>query len=95
MVQDFEAALKSLKTGEVSDPIETQFGLHLIKAGESKTAEVQDFANVKEQISQQLQQQQSGEAFEKHLDSLMEAAEYKINLPEPKAEAAGHEGHNH
>ncbi len=95
MVQDFEAALKSLKTGEVSDPIETQFGLHLIKAGESKAAEVQDFANVKEQISQQLQQQQSGEAFEKHLDSLMEAAEYKINLPEPKAEATGHEGHNH
>ena len=95
MVPDFEKALKTLKVGEVSDPVETQFGLHLIKAGEGKDAEVQKFADVKEQISQQLQQQQSGEAFEKHLDALMETAEYKINLPKPKAEEAGHEGHNH
>ncbi|NLZ63392.1 MAG: hypothetical protein GX902_06240 [Lentisphaerae bacterium] len=95
MVSEFEQALKTLKAGEISDPVETQFGLHLIKAGESKAASVQEFAEVQAQISQHLQEQQAGQAFEKHLDALMEAAEYKINLPVPKSEAAGHEGHNH
>jgi peptidyl-prolyl cis-trans isomerase C len=95
MVSEFEQALKALKAGEISDPVETQFGLHLIKAGESKAASVQEFAEVQAEIKQHLQEQQAGQAFEKHLDALMEAAEYKINLPVPKSEAAGHEGHNH
>ncbi|NLF94519.1 MAG: hypothetical protein GX564_11595 [Oligosphaeraceae bacterium] len=95
MVPEFEQALKTLKAGEISDPVETQFGLHLIKAGEGKAASVQEFAEVQAQISQQLQEQQAGQAFEKHLDALMESAEYKINLPMPKSEATGHEGHNH
>ncbi len=95
MVPEFEQALKKLKAGEISDPVETQFGLHLIKAGEGKPASVQDFAAVQDEIQEQLQEQQSGKSFEKHLDKLLEAAEYKINLPQPSREAAGHEGHNH
>jgi peptidyl-prolyl cis-trans isomerase C len=31
MVQEFENAVKSMKIGEVSDPVKTKFGWHLIK----------------------------------------------------------------
>jgi peptidyl-prolyl cis-trans isomerase C len=31
MVPEFEKAVKSLKVGEVSEPVKTQFGWHLIK----------------------------------------------------------------
>ena len=31
MVQEFENAVKSMKVGEVSDPVKTKFGWHLIK----------------------------------------------------------------
>ena len=83
MVPEFEEAVKELKSGEVSDPVETQFGFHLIKAGPSKEAGKMDFAEAKEQISEQLQEQKAEEAFREHLDGLLAKSKHKINLPEP------------
>ena len=31
MVKEFEQAVRSLKVGEISEPVKTQFGWHLIK----------------------------------------------------------------
>lgn len=43
MVQKFEEALFGLKQGEVSGPVETEFGWHLIKLDELKAASVRPF----------------------------------------------------
>jgi parvulin-like peptidyl-prolyl isomerase len=54
-VPEFDATAFSLKTGELSKPVKTQFGWHIIYAEKAATAKkVQPFTKVKEVIRQQL-----------------------------------------
>ncbi len=54
MVPEFEQAAFALKEDELSEPIKTQFGYHLIKVNYRKEASVSSLEEVKEQISQQV-----------------------------------------
>ncbi len=80
MVPEFEAALKNLSEGEISDPVETQFGYHLIKAGAKTEASIAPFEDAKEQIKEFLESQQTGKAAMEQLNRIREAAGLKINL---------------
>lgn len=51
----FEKAAFSLKKGEVSQPIKSRFGYHLILLTDSKPAVYRPYSEVKEQIKKQLQ----------------------------------------
>jgi foldase protein PrsA len=54
-VAPFDKAAFGLKTGELSDPIKTQFGWHIIEAvGDVQEATTQELADVKDQISSTL-----------------------------------------
>ncbi|SHN57240.1 SurA N-terminal domain-containing protein [Desulfovibrio litoralis] len=53
-VKPFEAVLFQLKKGEISQPVRTDFGIHLIKAEDYRTAGVQPFEEVKDEIKQAL-----------------------------------------
>jgi len=57
LVRSFEDAAFSLKTGEVSDVVETQFGYHIIKAEEKKEAGIESYDALKERIKQNLLQE--------------------------------------
>ena len=51
MVKPFEDALKALaKPGDISAPVETQFGLHIIRLDERKPAGTMAFEEVKDQL---------------------------------------------
>lgn len=80
MVPEFEAALKNLAEGEISDPVETQFGYHLIKAGAKTEASIAPFEDAKEQIKQFLENQQTGKAAMEQLNRIRTEAGLKINL---------------
>lgn len=54
MVKPFETALFSLQTGEVSGPVKTQFGWHLIKLHEVSGGETQTFEQSRTQIEQDI-----------------------------------------
>lgn len=54
MVPDFANAAFAMKAGQVSDPIKTQFGWHVIKVEEKRTKPQPTFDELKEQIDQHL-----------------------------------------
>lgn len=80
MVQPFEEAAFSLKPGEVSKAVRTQFGLHLIKVEETKKASVTSFEEVKPQIILTLESEQKRVLANKYIAELREKSNLKINL---------------
>ena len=54
MVPEFEEAVFNMKNGEVSGPVKTQFGYHLIKVDTKNEAKAASFDEVKNKIVQQL-----------------------------------------
>jgi len=74
MVGPFEEVAFELEDGEISEPVQTQFGWHVIKLEERRDATPPPF----EQIAQQLQQQLLVEAFETAIDDLKSDAEVEI-----------------
>jgi len=54
MVPEFETSVFGLKKGDISQPVKTQYGYHLIEVTEITPAKQQTFAEVKEQIKTQL-----------------------------------------
>lgn len=76
---DFLAGAKELGEGEVSDPVKTQFGWHLIKATNVQPeAVVKPFDEVKEQAKAGALQEKQFEAFSKHIDGLKEKSKIEI-----------------
>ncbi len=71
MVEPFEEAVKGLEPGEVSEPVQTQFGWHVIKLEETREAEAPPFEAMAPEIAQELQQ----EAVASRLAELTEGAE--------------------
>ena len=71
MVPAFEEAVAGMEAGSVSEPVETQFGWHVIKLNETRTAEAPALEGVREELETQIRQTKVQEAIE----SLTEAAE--------------------
>ena len=66
-VKEFSEALSKLNKGQLTDtPVKTQFGYHVIRVDDIRTAQLPDFEQVKPQIAQQMEQQRLG-AFQEDL----------------------------
>jgi peptidyl-prolyl cis-trans isomerase C len=56
-VPEFSAALQKLKPGEMTDtPVKTQFGYHIIKLEDVRTAQFPSYDEVKDKLKQQMEQ---------------------------------------
>jgi peptidyl-prolyl cis-trans isomerase C len=80
MLKPFEDAAFSLREGEISNPVQTQFGWHIIKVEEKRTRPLPTFDQVKDTIISQLTQQKTKET----LKDLHDAAKIDIVDPEIK-----------
>ncbi len=73
MVKEFDEAAFSAPLGEVTDPVQTQFGFHLIKVEDRKEAGEKPFDEVKAQIVQQMTEQRKNEAYFAKVQELKDA----------------------
>lgn len=77
---DFMSAASALKEGEISGPVKTQFGYHIIKATGLKTdAVVKDLDEVKDQISTYLLQTKQNETYTNTIDEWKKDLKVEIN----------------
>lgn len=76
MVPEFENVAFTAEIGKVTDPVQTQFGYHLIKVDAKNEPKTSEFADVKNQIIQKLIQENQEK---KYLD-LMKELEAKYDV---------------
>ena len=79
MVPEFENACDAMEVGEISEPVQTQFGWHLIKLNSKSDGAVVSFEDAKEQIAAALKSEKQEAAYRSKINQL------KILYPVEKA----------
>ena len=70
MVPAFSKAAFALKKGEVSEPVQTGFGWHVIKVEDRRAVKAPAFSEVKESLKAKVQ----GEAIQNYINDLIDSA---------------------
>jgi peptidyl-prolyl cis-trans isomerase D len=74
MEKDFETAASSLKLNEVSKPVKSKFGYHLIKVTELVPASIKSFDSVKDELTKSYQKNQAENIFYEQGEKLTESS---------------------
>ncbi len=83
MVPEFEAAAFALKNpGDLSDPVKTRFGWHIIRLEGRTPSSLEPFDNVKPQLLQYLTNEKKNEAFKNAVEGLKKTYKVEILVPE-------------
>ncbi|UWR07134.1 peptidylprolyl isomerase [Ruegeria sp. B32] len=76
MVPEFEQAVIGLEKGQVSDPVQTQFGWHVVILNDKRKSEAPELAAVRDELAQSVRQ----EAIQAKIDELTQAG--SVERPE-------------
>ncbi|MGE5577326.1 MAG: peptidylprolyl isomerase [Syntrophothermus sp.] len=79
MVPEFEKMAFGLGVGEISQPVKTKYGYHIIKVEAKKEAKGPEFDKVKKQLEAQLLEQKKQETLQKWFEAEKKKADVKIN----------------
>lgn len=82
LVPEFEEKAMAMKVKDVSAPVKTQFGWHIITVIDKRPAQIP----TKEEAMASIKNKLSREAIEKHFADLASKADIKIMLPSPAAQ---------
>jgi parvulin-like peptidyl-prolyl isomerase len=79
MVPEFERVAFTLKKGEVSTPVKTAYGYHIIKVTDKKEGTLMDFEKVKDVLTQKMTAQKQKELFDSYMTTLKNSYKPEIN----------------
>jgi peptidyl-prolyl cis-trans isomerase C len=79
LVPEFEEAAARLKVGEISQPVKTKFGYHIIEVIDKKMGKPVEFERVKNLIFQRLSAEKQKEAFDAYIEKLKKSYTVEIN----------------
>ncbi len=79
MNPEFERAAIKLKEGELSEPVRTNFGYHIIKLTGRKQGQLVEYAKVTEILRQRLTREKQKKVFEEWIAGLKKDAKININ----------------
>ena len=80
MVPEFEEAAFALKEpGDLSEPVKSSFGWHIIKLEEKRASSVMPYDDIKPQIEQHLSGEKKTQKYAEELEALKK--EYKVEIP--------------
>jgi peptidyl-prolyl cis-trans isomerase C len=85
MVKEFSDAAFAMKKDEISDPVRSEFGYHIIKVTDRKPAETVTLEKVKPQLLAYLQRQKKQVEIEKLVGDIRSKADVKVNIPDAPA----------
>ncbi len=88
MVKPFEDSVFSLKVGEISGLVQTDFGYHIIKLIAVKPAKVQAFSELKGMIAQRLKSQKASDKFAELAEKFSNTVYEQSDSLKPAAELA-------
>ena len=80
MVREFEEAVFSLKPGQISDIVETEYGYHIIKVDEVLPGKTLILKDVKDQIHKILSMQKQKQVYDDWINELKKSAFIEVTL---------------
>lgn len=87
MVPAFEEVAFTLKDGEVSDVVQTDFGFHVIKVDAVRPAQIKPLAEVRDEVAAEIRNQLAAERFGVDAGKLTDLVYDQIDSLQPAADA--------
>lgn len=80
MVPEFDRVAFSLQPGQISDPVRTQFGWHVIKIVDRRAAALKPFDEVKPQLQERLSREQMEKYTTQYISELRQNAIVEVKI---------------
>ena len=81
---EFEKAVFSMQKGDLTGPVKTQFGYHIIKLTDRAEPHLREFQSVKKQVEERLVNGRRSKAFKEYVEKLK--GNIKVEVDEPALE---------
>ena len=89
MVKAFEDAIFAMSPGDISDVVETGFGLHIIRLDDIKEGKPVEFNDVRKQVEQDMKKEKAAQSFSEMADSFSNTVYEQSDSLQPAAEKYG------